>query len=211
MLATGAVAFRAPRGSISTTPISDRLARGGRRGGPQYRRGRRGGALSPPPAAVRRRFDCFLDSTTLWFEGAGGENLGQRPLQGLPRALETSRALLDDGDRPIASLSLSKGLMPGNTTDVTMLLPAVDTRSLCLPSSSVCKHCKLGFVIDTTRATGSANSPQPPVYGAGRQCGFGRERRAQPARRGGCRGQSAVGRGGAKRRALWRLHTQFVL
>jgi hypothetical protein len=34
---------------------------------------------------------AFFDTTTLWFEGAGGESLGQS-LQRLPRTLETGRA-----------------------------------------------------------------------------------------------------------------------
>jgi hypothetical protein len=66
---------------------------------------------------------AFIDTTSLWFEGAGGESLGQyghskdyrRHLQQVVLGI-----VLDDTDRPIASF-----LMPGNTADVTLLLPVV--------------------------------------------------------------------------------------
>ncbi len=66
---------------------------------------------------------AFFDTTTLWFEGAGGENLGQRGHSKDYRGHLKQVVLgivLDDADRPIASF-----LMPGNTADVTMLLPVV--------------------------------------------------------------------------------------
>ena len=74
--------------------------------------------------------------------------LGPTPVLGI---------VIDDRDRPIASF-----LMPDNTTDVTMLLPVVMRRSLCPLSSSLCKHYKLIFVIDTTWATGSADRRSHP-------------------------------------------------
>ena len=66
---------------------------------------------------------AFFDTTTLWFEGAGGESLGQRGYSKDYRGHLKQIVLgivLDDADRPIASF-----LMPGNTADVTMLLPVV--------------------------------------------------------------------------------------
>jgi Transposase DDE domain len=66
---------------------------------------------------------AFFDTTTLWFEGAGGESLGQRgyskDYRGHLRQIVLG-IVLDDADRPIASF-----LLPGNTADVTMLLPVV--------------------------------------------------------------------------------------
>jgi len=62
---------------------------------------------------------AFFDTTTLWFEGAGGESLGQRGHSKDYRG-HLKQIVLDDADRPIASF-----LMPGNTADVTMLLPVV--------------------------------------------------------------------------------------
>jgi len=66
---------------------------------------------------------AFFDTTTLWFEGAGGESLGQRGHSKDYRGHLKQVVLgivLDDADRPIASF-----LMPGNTADVSLLLPVV--------------------------------------------------------------------------------------
>ncbi len=66
---------------------------------------------------------AFFDTTTLWFEGAGGESLGPRGHSKDYRGHLKQVVLgivLDGEDRPIASF-----LMPGNTADVTMLLPVV--------------------------------------------------------------------------------------
>src|SRR5215469_5907178 len=58
-----------------------------------------------------------------WFEGAGGESLGQhghsKDYRGHLKQVVLG-IVLDDTDRPIASF-----LMPGNTADVTLLLPVV--------------------------------------------------------------------------------------
>jgi transposase len=66
---------------------------------------------------------AFLDTTSLWFEGAGGESLGQyrhsKDYRGHLKQVVLG-IVLDDTDRPIASF-----LMPGNTADVTLLLPVV--------------------------------------------------------------------------------------
>jgi hypothetical protein len=66
---------------------------------------------------------AFFDTTTLWFEGAGGESLGRRGHSKDYRGHLKQVVLgivLDDADRPIASF-----LMPGNTADVSLLLPVV--------------------------------------------------------------------------------------
>jgi hypothetical protein len=62
---------------------------------------------------------AFFDTTSLWFEGAGGESLGQYGHSKDYRG-HLKQVVLDDVDRPIASF-----LMPGNTADVTLLLPVV--------------------------------------------------------------------------------------
>jgi DDE family transposase len=66
---------------------------------------------------------AFFDTTTLWFEAAGGESLGQyghsKDYRGHLKQVVLG-IVLDDADRPIASF-----LMPGNTADVTLLLPVV--------------------------------------------------------------------------------------
>jgi hypothetical protein len=66
---------------------------------------------------------AFFDTTTLWFEGRGGASLGQRghSKDYRPHLNQVVLGIVLDGDdRPIASF-----LMPGNTADVTTLLPVV--------------------------------------------------------------------------------------
>jgi len=66
---------------------------------------------------------AFFDTTTLWFEGRGRTTLGRRGHSKDYRGHLNQVVLgivLDQDDRPIASF-----LMPGNTADVTLLLPVV--------------------------------------------------------------------------------------
>jgi transposase len=66
---------------------------------------------------------AFFDTTTLWFEGKGGETLGRRghSKDYRPHLNQVVLGIVLDGeDRPIASF-----LMPGNTADVITLLPVV--------------------------------------------------------------------------------------
>ena len=66
---------------------------------------------------------AFFDTTSLWFEGRGGARLGRRGHSKDYRGHLNQVVLgivLDGQDRPIASF-----LMPGNTADVTLLLPVV--------------------------------------------------------------------------------------
>ena len=66
---------------------------------------------------------AFFDTTTLWFEGKGGATLGQRghSKDYRPHLNQVVLGIVLDGeDRPIASF-----LMPGNTADVTTLIPVV--------------------------------------------------------------------------------------
>jgi hypothetical protein len=66
---------------------------------------------------------AFFDTTSLWFEGAGGETLGQRGHSKDYRGHLKQVVLgivLDERDRPVASF-----LVPGNTADVSMLRPVV--------------------------------------------------------------------------------------
>jgi Transposase DDE domain len=67
---------------------------------------------------------AFFDTTTLYFEGRGGATLGQRghSKDFRPQLHQVVLGLVLDGDdRPIASF-----LWPGNTADVTTLLPVVE-------------------------------------------------------------------------------------
>jgi hypothetical protein len=66
---------------------------------------------------------AFFDTTSLWFEGKGGTRLGQRghSKDYRPHLNQVVLGIVLDGDdRPIASF-----LMPGNTADVTTLVPVV--------------------------------------------------------------------------------------
>jgi hypothetical protein len=66
---------------------------------------------------------AFFDTTSLWFEGKGGATLGQRghSKDYRPHLNQVVLGIVLDGeDRPIASF-----LMPGNTADVTTLMPVV--------------------------------------------------------------------------------------
>lgn len=63
----------------------------------------------------------FFDTTSLYFEGAGGESLGRRGYSKDRRPDEAQMivgAVLDDKGRPIAS-----PMWPGNTTDAKTLIP----------------------------------------------------------------------------------------
>ncbi len=66
----------------------------------------------------------FLDTTSLYFEGAGGQSLGQRghSKDHRPDLKQVVLAVvIDSSGRPICS-----ELWPGNTTDVTTLLPVIE-------------------------------------------------------------------------------------
>jgi hypothetical protein len=67
---------------------------------------------------------AFFDTTSLYFEGDGGATLGQRghSKDFRPQLAQVVLGIvLDERDRPIASF-----LWPGNTADVTALLPVVE-------------------------------------------------------------------------------------
>jgi hypothetical protein len=67
---------------------------------------------------------AFFDTTSLYFEGQGGATLGQRGYSKdfRPQLHQVVLGIvLDENDRPIASF-----LWPGNTADVTTLLPVVE-------------------------------------------------------------------------------------
>src|SRR5271166_3112426 len=67
---------------------------------------------------------AFFDTTSLYFEGHGGATLGQRghSKDFRPQLAQVVLGIvLDERDRPIASF-----LWPGNTADVTTLLPVVE-------------------------------------------------------------------------------------
>jgi len=93
---------------------------------------------------------AFFDTTSLRFEGAGGERLGQyghsKDYRGHLKQVVLG-IVLDDADRPIASF-----LMPGNTADVTLLLPVVKRLRERFGIAEACIVADRGMT--------------PPVYGS---------------------------------------------
>ncbi len=90
----------------------------------------------------------FFDTTTLYFEGQGGETLGRyghskdkRP----DRKQMVVGAVLDGTGRP-----LSSELWPGNTTDVKSLLPVVDRLRERFGVGELCVVCDRGMISQKT-------------------------------------------------------------
>ncbi len=92
----------------------------------------------------------FFDTTSLYFEGKGGEKLGQyghskdkRP----DRKQMVVGAVLDDQGRPLSSEQ-----WPGNTTDVTTLLPVVDRLRKRFGVKELCVVADRGMITKDTVA-----------------------------------------------------------
>ncbi len=91
---------------------------------------------------------AFFDTTSLYFEGHGGATLGRRGHSTdfrpqLPQAV--LGIVLDEQDRPIASF-----LWPGNTADVTTLLPAVERLRRCFGVGQACVVADRGMISAAT-------------------------------------------------------------
>ena len=72
----------------------------------------------------------FMDTTSLYFEGAGGQTLGQRGFSKdhRPDLNQMILAVLLDGDgRPVCT-----EMWPGNTADVGSLVPVVSIQRVCV-------------------------------------------------------------------------------
>jgi len=88
---------------------------------------------------------AFFDTTSLYFEGHGGATLGQRGHSKdfrpqLPQVV--LGIVLDERDRPIASF-----LSPGNTADVTSLLPVVQRLRSRFGLERACVVADRGMII----------------------------------------------------------------
>jgi Transposase DDE domain len=93
---------------------------------------------------------AFFDTTSLYFEGQGGATLGQRGFSKdfrpqLPQVV--LGIVLDGHDRPIASF-----LWPGNTADVTTLLPVVTRLRTRFGLRRACIVADCGLISATTIA-----------------------------------------------------------
>jgi hypothetical protein len=99
---------------------------------------------------------AFVDTTTLWFEGRGGATLGRRGHSKDYRGHLNQVVLglvLDQKDRPLASF-----LLPGNTADVTLLLPIVTRLHERFGIARACVVADRGMIsADTVAALEAAN------------------------------------------------------
>jgi hypothetical protein len=93
---------------------------------------------------------AFFDTTSLYFEGQGGATLGQRGFSKdfRPQLHQVVLGIVLDGnDRPIASF-----LWPGNTADVTTLLPVVERLRTRFGISRACVVADRGMISAATIA-----------------------------------------------------------
>lgn len=94
---------------------------------------------------------AFFDTTSLYFEGNGGESLGQRghSKDYRPQLKQVVLGIVLDGhDRPIASF-----LLPGNTADVTTLVPVVRRLQERFGIKRACVVADRGMISATTIAS----------------------------------------------------------
>ena len=92
----------------------------------------------------------FMDTTSLYFEGAGGQTLGQHGYSKdhRPDLRQMILAVLIDGDgRPVCS-----EMWPGNTADVTTLIPVVDRLRRRFHIARVCVVADRGMISAETIA-----------------------------------------------------------
>ena len=92
----------------------------------------------------------FMDTTSLYFEGAGGETLGRRGFSKdhRPDLRQMILAVLLDGDgRPVCT-----EMWPGNTADVGSLIPAIDGLQRRFRINRVCVVADRGMISAETIA-----------------------------------------------------------
>jgi len=92
----------------------------------------------------------FMDTTSLYFEGAGGQTLGQHGFSKdhRPDLRQMILAVLIDGDgRPVCS-----EMWPGNTADVTSLIPVIDRLRRRFAIGQICIVADRGMISAETLA-----------------------------------------------------------
>jgi hypothetical protein len=92
----------------------------------------------------------FMDTTSLYFEGAGGQTLGRHGYSKdhRPDLRQMILAVLIDGDgRPVCS-----EMWPGNTADVTSLIPVIDRLRRRFNIARVCVVADRGMISAETLA-----------------------------------------------------------
>ena len=107
----------------------------------------------------------FFDTTSIYFEGAGGENVGQRGFSKDHRPdlkQMVVGVVIDDKGRPICC-----ELWPGNTTDVKTLMPVVESLRNRFAIKSFCIVADRGMIsAETLAQLESAHSPLAYILGA---------------------------------------------
>src|ERR1700704_3537962 len=97
------------------------------------------------------KFDLvFMDTTSLYFEGAGGQTLGRHGYSKdhRPDLRQMILAVLLDGDgRPVCS-----EMWPGNTADVTTVIPVIDRLRRRFDIARVCVVADRGMISAETIA-----------------------------------------------------------
>jgi len=92
----------------------------------------------------------FMDTTSLYFEGAGGQTLGRHGYSKdhRPDLRQMILAVLIDGDgRPVCS-----EMWPGNTADVTTLIPVIERLRRRFAIARVCVVADRGMISAATMA-----------------------------------------------------------
>jgi hypothetical protein len=92
----------------------------------------------------------FFDTTSIYFEGAGGETIGQRGHSKDHRPdlkQMVVGAVIDSSGRPVCC-----ELWPGNTTDVTTLVPVANRLKHRFGIQRVCVVADRGMISEKTRA-----------------------------------------------------------
>jgi hypothetical protein len=90
----------------------------------------------------------FMDTTTLYFEGRGGDTLGQRGHSKDYRPHLNQMVvgiIMDQNGRPVCS-----EIWPGNTADVTTLLPVIDRLRQRFAIGRICVVADRGMISDAT-------------------------------------------------------------
>lgn len=90
----------------------------------------------------------FFDTTSVYFEGDGGTDLGEPGHSKDHRPGEAQMVVgivLDQDGHPICS-----EMWPGSTTDVTVLLPVVERLKVRFHITSICVVCDRGMISEST-------------------------------------------------------------
>jgi transposase len=107
----------------------------------------------------------FFDTTSIYFEGHGGESIGQRGFSKDHRpdlVQMVVGAVLDDKGQPICC-----EMWPGNTADVKTLLPIVDRLKTRFAIARICIVADRGMISkDTLEQLESQDSPIAYILGA---------------------------------------------